>query len=84
MASTRNAVLRTILALLAFGLLVVVTAKPDAVAKLQKIAKIASENRGLVELNSASYEEFTRKPRSYGIAVLLTALGAEYKCAPCS
>lgn len=46
-------------------------------------AQSASARDGVVTLNSASYADLTSPDRDYGVTVVLTALPAQFKCAPC-
>ncbi|KAF7725138.1 oligosaccharyl transferase subunit ost3/OST6 [Apophysomyces ossiformis] len=62
-------------------LLIPALAKPDT--KLEKLAKSAKENHGLIRLTSRTYEQFTEGKRNYGLVVLLTALDDHFRCVPC-
>ena len=39
---------------------------------------------GPIKLNDRTYDELTKKPRDYSVAVLLTALEARFGCALCN
>ncbi|KAI9246783.1 hypothetical protein BY458DRAFT_484442 [Sporodiniella umbellata] len=50
--------------------------------KKSKLVSLVNEE-GLVKLNSNSFDRFTEGKRNYGMVVLLTALGPQFKCHPC-
>ncbi|BGP70884.1 oligosaccharyltransferase complex subunit gamma [Rhodotorula toruloides] len=54
-----------------------------ATPQLDKFRALAKRNGGLLSLDAASYDELTSSPRDYSVSVVLTALGAQYKCQPC-
>lgn len=69
---------------LLFGLcLLIVTCLAQLDSKKEKLISLAKEGNGLVKLNSNSYERFTEGKRTYGMVVLLTALGSQFGCTPC-
>ncbi|GAA5911578.1 hypothetical protein JCM6882_008044 [Rhodosporidiobolus microsporus] len=51
--------------------------------QLDKFRALAKKGNGLVALNAAQYDEIVSQPRDYSVSVVLTALGAQYKCQPC-
>ncbi|KAI5478364.1 oligosaccharyltransferase complex subunit gamma [Pseudohyphozyma bogoriensis] len=59
------------------------TVSAATAATKEKFKAIAKRNNGLIKLNSASYDELVDGPRDYSVTVLLTAMGAQYKCSPC-
>jgi len=48
-----------------------------------RFTKIAEANNGVIKLNSAEFEAITAADRDWSVVVQLTALGNEFKCAPC-
>jgi oligosaccharyltransferase complex subunit gamma len=52
-------------------------------ADFKKLTALAAANDGVVKLDSALYDVITAKDREWSVAVQLTALGKEFKCAPC-
>ncbi|KAG0253681.1 oligosaccharyl transferase subunit ost3/OST6 [Mortierella polycephala] len=51
--------------------------------KVSRLQAKASANRGIVELDTKAFDEVMAMPRNYSMVVLFTALGPEFKCAPC-
>lgn len=43
----------------------------------------AKRQGGLLTLDAAQYDELVAQPRDYSVSIVLTALGAQYKCVPC-
>ncbi|ORZ18609.1 hypothetical protein BCR42DRAFT_325022 [Absidia repens] len=65
-------------------LLCLVSGQTDA--KTKKLIKLATENKGskgVVKLDSNAYFKYTQGKRDYGMVVLLTALGDQFRCVPC-
>ncbi|KAG0290461.1 oligosaccharyl transferase subunit ost3/OST6 [Dissophora globulifera] len=63
-------------------------AQPQTTADLleKKVARLqgkATKNKGIIELDSAAFEDVMAKPRNYSMAVLFTAIGPEFQCVPC-
>jgi oligosaccharyltransferase complex subunit gamma len=63
---------------------------PSLVLAARSSAKVSKRDKfrslvknGVVELNSALYDELTDGPRDYSVSVVLTAMAPQYKCAPC-
>lgn len=54
-----------------------------ATPKLDKFRQLAKKHNGLIPLDAAQYDELTSAPRDYSVSVVLTAMGAQYKCVPC-
>lgn len=52
-------------------------------AKTKRLAKLSQDNHGLVKLDSNSYFKYTQGKRDYGLVVLITALGDQFRCVPC-
>lgn len=47
-------------------------------------AALASKSKdGIIKLDSQSYDEILSKDRDYSVLITLTALPAQFKCAPC-
>ena len=63
--------------------LVLAAGRTDPAEKADKFRALARKNNGLVQLDSALYEERVDGPRNYSIGILLTAMGAQYQCNPC-
>lgn len=76
-------VLKAFAVLLALVPTLSLAAKPSANSRVDKFTALARKNGGVVQLNSALYDELTEAPRDFSVSVLLTAMGAQYKCAPC-
>ncbi|GAA5841190.1 hypothetical protein JCM11251_003231 [Rhodosporidiobolus azoricus] len=51
--------------------------------QLDKFRQLARKSNGLIALNSAQYDEIISQPRDYSVSIILTALGAQYKCQAC-
>jgi oligosaccharyltransferase complex subunit gamma len=62
-------------------LLCLVSGQTDA--KTKKLIKLATESKGVVKLDSNAYFKYTQGKRDYGMVVLLTALGDQFRCVPC-
>ncbi|KAI8099899.1 uncharacterized protein BX664DRAFT_377543 [Halteromyces radiatus] len=71
----------SILFLLAICLLSIVSGQMDA--KTKKLIQLAKENNGVVKLDSNAYFKYTQGKREYGMVILLTALGDQFRCVPC-
>ncbi|GAA5833446.1 hypothetical protein JCM5353_008056 [Sporobolomyces roseus] len=54
-----------------------------ASSKLETFRQLAKKNNGLIPLDAKQYDELTSSPRDYSVSVVLTAMGAQYKCQPC-
>ncbi|BGP40630.1 oligosaccharyl transferase subunit ost3/OST6 [Rhodotorula kratochvilovae] len=50
---------------------------------LDKYRALARKTGGLLSLNTQQFDELTAPQRDYSLTVVLTALGAQYKCQPC-
>ncbi|KAG9323542.1 hypothetical protein KVV02_003362 [Mortierella alpina] len=55
----------------------------DLAIKVAKLNEKASKARGIIELDSAAFEEVLAMPRNYSMVILFTALSPEFQCAPC-
>ncbi|KAG0212095.1 oligosaccharyl transferase subunit ost3/OST6 [Mortierella sp. GBA30] len=51
--------------------------------KMTKLQARAAKEKGVIELDSASFDEVMAKPRNYSIVVLFTAISPEFQCVPC-
>jgi len=51
--------------------------------KLAKYQKEAIKGKGVIELDSSSFEDALSMPRNYSIVVLFTAISPEFQCVPC-
>ena len=49
----------------------------------EKFASLAQQNGGMVPLDSKLFREMTAKDREWSATIQFTALGAQFKCAPC-
>lgn len=49
----------------------------------QKLASLAAKNGGVIKLDTALYETLTASDREWSAVVQLTAMGDQFKCAPC-
>ncbi|OZJ05391.1 hypothetical protein BZG36_02011 [Bifiguratus adelaidae] len=47
------------------------------------VAKAKASKGGLIEFDAMDFDEFTSKPRRYGLVLLLTAMSPEFRCTPC-
>lgn len=63
---------------------------PTLVSAARTSSKVSKRDKfrslvknGVVELDSALYDELTDGPRDYSVSVVLTAMAPQYKCAPC-
>ena len=45
---------------------------------------LLGQHNQVIKLNSESYERVTSYPRNHTVVVVLTALGEQFKCAPCT
>ncbi|KAI8339471.1 hypothetical protein BC941DRAFT_349526 [Chlamydoabsidia padenii] len=52
-------------------------------AKAKRLVKLSQENNGIVTLDSNAYFKYTQGKRDYGLVVLITAVGDEFRCVPC-
>lgn len=48
-----------------------------------KLASLAAKNNGVVKLDAALYDAITASDREWSAVVQLTAMGEQFKCAPC-
>ncbi|KAJ1310297.1 hypothetical protein OPQ81_007037 [Rhizoctonia solani] len=48
-----------------------------------KLASLAAKNGGVIKLDSELYDVITSKDREWSAVVQLTAMGDQFKCAPC-
>ncbi|CAE7206315.1 unnamed protein product [Rhizoctonia solani] len=48
-----------------------------------KLASLAAQNGGVVKLDAELYDTITAKDREWSVVVHLTAMGDQFKCAPC-
>jgi len=62
---------------------VVISALGARTAHSEQLEKLARANNGIINLDSALYDEITLNPRDYSLSVVLTAMGPQYKCQPC-
>lgn len=69
--------------LLILFLLFAVTCLGQANVKTTNLIKLSKENNGVVKLDSNAYFKYTQGKRAYGMVVLLTALGSQFRCVPC-
>ncbi|KAF9108209.1 oligosaccharyl transferase subunit ost3/OST6 [Mortierella sp. AM989] len=86
---------RTLFLALALALIAIVTsssftvdAQPNGAQDLlqKKVSRLqakALKNKGVIELDSAAFEEVMAKPRNYSVAILFTAISPEFQCVPC-
>ncbi|KAF8927365.1 hypothetical protein EDD21DRAFT_372029 [Dissophora ornata] len=51
--------------------------------KLTRLQTIAAKNKGLVGLDSSTFDEALDKPRNYSMVILFTAISPEFQCVPC-
>jgi len=58
-----------------------VVGKPSP--KIDRLLNLTKDGRGTAKLDSQSFVKSLESPRDYGMVVLLTALGDQYKCVPC-
>lgn len=52
----------------------------------QKVSRLevkATKGRGVIELDSTTFEEVMATPRNYSLVVLFTAISPEFQCVPC-
>ncbi|GAA6060601.1 hypothetical protein JCM10212_004580 [Sporobolomyces blumeae] len=54
-----------------------------ATSKLDKFRHLSRKHSGLIPLDAPLYDELTSTPRDYSVSIVLTAMGAQYKCQPC-
>ncbi|KAF9577736.1 oligosaccharyl transferase subunit ost3/OST6, partial [Lunasporangiospora selenospora] len=81
---------RSFLATLVLALVALVAISPVSTnasvvqdRKFAKLQSMALENKGIVELDSALFDEFVSTPRNYSIVILFTAMGPQFQCTPC-
>lgn len=55
----------------------------DLPTKVTELNAKAAKARGIIELDSAAFEDVLALPRNYSMVVLFTALSPEFQCAPC-
>ncbi|SAM01804.1 hypothetical protein [Absidia glauca] len=67
----------------AFVISLLCSASGQLDAKTKRLAKLSQDNHGLVKLDSNSYFKYTQGKRDYGLVVLITALGDQFRCVPC-
>lgn len=48
-----------------------------------KLEQLSRANNGIINIDSALYDEITQNPRDYSVSIVLTAMGPQYKCQPC-
>jgi oligosaccharyltransferase complex subunit gamma len=66
------------------ALVLAITATSALAANRSKWAQLAATSPdGIIKLDSESYDELLEEPRDYGVALVLTALPANFNCAPC-
>lgn len=75
--------MKTISLLLAFIQLLFIGAISAQDVKKDKLLSLKEGGTGVITLNSNTYDRFTEGKRNYGLVVLLTALDAQFNCAPC-
>ncbi|KAF9929149.1 oligosaccharyl transferase subunit ost3/OST6 [Linnemannia zychae] len=86
---SRTLFLTVLLALFALLSTPSIHAQPqkDAEALLQKkVSRLeakAIKNQGIIQLDSAAFEDVLAKPRNYSMVVLFTAISPEFNCVPC-
>ncbi|KAG0204938.1 oligosaccharyl transferase subunit ost3/OST6 [Mortierella sp. GBA30] len=51
--------------------------------KVNRLQAKATKGRGIIELDTNSFEEVMAKPRNYSMVVLFTAISPEFNCVPC-
>lgn len=51
--------------------------------KVDKFRALAKKNNGIVTLDAELYDEITQGARDYSVSILMTAMGAQFKCQPC-
>lgn len=49
----------------------------------EKLAELAAKNGGVIKLDPALYDVITSPDREWNAVVHLTAMGDQFKCAPC-
>lgn len=70
-------------AVLLAPLLVLAKSSDNSSQRLAKYRALAKKNGGVINLDTASYDDLTDGPRDFSITILLTALGDQFNCAPC-
>jgi len=88
--------MRIALGALALSWLGCASAARTADAKVAKFSALAAKHGGVIKLDSRLYDELSAwsvcdseltraaaTPRDYSLTVALTALGPQFKCAPC-
>ncbi|KAF9582551.1 oligosaccharyl transferase subunit ost3/OST6 [Lunasporangiospora selenospora] len=75
------------LSLLGSLALVATVAEADNAAllekKLDQLRVQARKNKGIIDMDSNTFEEVMAKPRDFPIVVLFTAISPEFQCVPC-
>ncbi|CAO3649181.1 unnamed protein product [Cunninghamella blakesleeana] len=80
----RNNILSRLYILFVLGLLLLINVTlAQTNAKTKRLIKLSKENNGIIKLDSNSYFKYTQGKREYGMVVLLTALGDQFRCFPC-
>ncbi|KAF9337971.1 oligosaccharyl transferase subunit ost3/OST6 [Podila minutissima] len=51
--------------------------------KVSRLEASALKGRGVIELDSTTFEEVMAAPRNYTMVVLFTAIAPEFQCVPC-
>ncbi|KAF9396030.1 oligosaccharyl transferase subunit ost3/OST6 [Podila verticillata] len=51
--------------------------------KVSRLEAQAAKGRGVIELDSTTFDEVMATPRNYSIVVLFTAISPEFQCVPC-
>ncbi|KAI8970368.1 hypothetical protein BDF20DRAFT_121338 [Mycotypha africana] len=74
-----NAILLVVVQFILFATITSAQASP----KKNDIISLSEKGNGLISLNSNTYDRFTEGKRDYGLVVVLTALGSQFKCVPC-
>ncbi|GAA5930932.1 hypothetical protein JCM3775_000756 [Rhodotorula graminis] len=64
-------------------LLALLPALAAASPTLDKYRALSKKSGGLLSLSTQQFDELTGPQRDYSLTVVLTALGAQYKCQPC-
>lgn len=48
-----------------------------------KFSSLARAGNGVVKLNDQLFDELVGEPRNFSVSIVMTALGAQFKCVPC-
>lgn len=51
--------------------------------KVSRLEAQAAKGRGVIELDSMTFDEVMATPRNYSMVVLFTAISPEFQCVPC-